>query len=131
MKGNTGDRHGRLALVLSVLVLVSAVAFAVVIGGGASASDADSTDFYVSSSGSDENDGSRANPFATLGKAYSTITSSGTIHLLSDITVTANLTMNSGKTVTIKETYIDSCAVTSLDNVPSNLRNGGLIVLKG
>ncbi len=36
----------------------------------------------------------------------------------------------SGKKVTIKETYIDSCVVNSLDDVPSNLRNGGLIVLK-
>ena len=36
-----------------------------------------------------------------------------------------------GKKVTIKETYIDSCSVSSLDNVPANLRNGGLIVLKG
>lgn len=35
----------------------------------------------------------------------------------------------SAKKVTIAETYIDSCVVTSLDNVPSNLRNGGLIIL--
>ena len=37
----------------------------------------------------------------------------------------------SGKKVTIKETYIDSCVVSSLDNVPANLRNGGLVILKG
>lgn len=36
----------------------------------------------------------------------------------------------SGKKVTIAETYIDSCVVTSLDNVPANLRNGGLVILK-
>ena len=36
----------------------------------------------------------------------------------------------SGKKVTIKETYIDTCAVSNLDDVPSNLRNGGLVVLK-
>lgn len=41
------------------------------------------------------------------------------------VTITA-----SGKKVTIKETYIDSCVVSSLDNVPTNLRNGGLIILK-
>ena len=41
------------------------------------------------------------------------------------VTITA-----SGKKVTVKETYVDSCVVTSLDNVPSNLRNGGLIILK-
>lgn len=37
----------------------------------------------------------------------------------------------SGKKVTIKETYVDSCVVSSLDNVPANLRNGGLVILKG
>lgn len=42
------------------------------------------------------------------------------------VTITA-----SGKKVTIKETYIDSCVVSSLDNVPENLRNGGLVILKG
>lgn len=42
------------------------------------------------------------------------------------VTITA-----SGKKVTIKETYIDSCVVSSLDNVPANLRNGGLVILKG
>ena len=42
------------------------------------------------------------------------------------VTITA-----SGKKVTIKETYVDSCVVSSLDNVPENLRNGGLVILKG
>lgn len=42
------------------------------------------------------------------------------------VTITA-----AGKKVTIKETYIDSCVVSSLDNVPANLRNGGLVILKG
>lgn len=43
------------------------------------------------------------------------------------ITVSAN---TSSDTITVAETYIDSCIVTSLDNVPSNLRDGGLIILK-
>ncbi len=34
------------------------------------------------------------------------------------------------KKITIAEQYVDSCVVTSLDNVPANLRNGGLIILK-
>ena len=34
------------------------------------------------------------------------------------------------KKVTITETYVDSCVVNSLDNIPANLRNGGLIILK-
>lgn len=33
--------------------------------------------------------------------------------------------------VTVEETYIDSCMVNSLDAVPANLRNGGLIILRG
>lgn len=37
----------------------------------------------------------------------------------------------SGKKVTIDEAYVDSCVVTSLDDVPANLRNGGLVILKG
>lgn len=41
------------------------------------------------------------------------------------VTITA-----SGKKVTIKETYIDSCVVSDLKNVPANLRNGGLIIFK-
>lgn len=36
----------------------------------------------------------------------------------------------SGTTVIIDENYIDSCIVSSLDDVPANLRNGGLIILK-
>ena len=32
--------------------------------------------------------------------------------------------------ITFSETYIDSCCVTSLDKVPANLRNGGLVILK-
>lgn len=33
--------------------------------------------------------------------------------------------------VTVEETYIDSCMVNSLDAVPANLRDGGLIILRG
>ena len=43
------------------------------------------------------------------------------------ITVTPD---EAGDKVTLQETYIDSCVVTSLDAVPANLRNGGLIILK-
>lgn len=41
------------------------------------------------------------------------------------VTLTVDAT---AKKVTLKETYIDSCVVQSLDNVPANLRDGGLIV---
>lgn len=34
------------------------------------------------------------------------------------------------KKLTIAETYVDCCVVSSLDDVPSNLRNGGLVILK-
>ena len=43
------------------------------------------------------------------------------------ITITPDAT---GDKVTFAETYVDSCVVTSLDSVPANLRNGGLIILK-
>lgn len=43
------------------------------------------------------------------------------------ITLTPDAT---AKKVTVAETYIDSCVVSDLDNVPANLRNGGLIILK-
>lgn len=33
--------------------------------------------------------------------------------------------------IIFSETYIDSCCVTSLDKVPANLRNGGLVIVKG
>ena len=36
----------------------------------------------------------------------------------------------SGKKVTVRETYIDSCVVSDLDSVPGNLRNGGLVILR-
>lgn len=43
----------------------------------------------------------------------------------------SGITLTPGtKSVTIAETYVDSCIVSSLDEVPSNLRNGGLIILK-
>lgn len=43
------------------------------------------------------------------------------------ITVTPD---ESGDKVTMSQTYIETCVVTSLDNVPANLRDGGLIILK-
>lgn len=42
------------------------------------------------------------------------------------ITITAD-----GKKVTVKETYLDCAVVSSLDNVPTNMRNGALVILKG
>ena len=71
------------------------------------------------------------NAFAKVTVGTTTLTASAkqdtlTIEAGEGVTITA-----SGKKVTIKETYIDSCVVSSLDNVPSNLRNGGLVILKG
>lgn len=71
--------------------------------------------------------------------AYSTIVAGGvslsaaspsdsvSIAAGSGITVTGSTA--SGNTVTVSETYIDTCVVSSLSSVPSNLRDGGLIVL--
>ena len=71
------------------------------------------------------------NTFAKVTVGTTTLTASAkqdtlTIEAGEGVTIEA-----SGKKVTIKETYIDSCVVSSLDNVPSNLRNGGLVILKG
>ena len=71
------------------------------------------------------------NAFAKVNVRTTTITASAKQDTLT-IAAGEGVTLSvSGKTVTIKETYIDSCAVSSLDNVPSNLRNGGLVILKG
>lgn len=70
------------------------------------------------------------NAFSKVTVGTTTITASAKQDTLT-IAAGEGVTLSvSGKTVTIKETYIDSCTVTSLDNVPANLRNGGLIVLK-
>lgn len=70
------------------------------------------------------------NAFAKVKVGETTLTASAKQDTLEieageGVTITA-----SGKKVTIKETYIDSCVVSTLDNVPANLRNGGLIILK-
>ena len=70
------------------------------------------------------------NAFAKVKVGTTTLTASAKQDTLEieageGVTITA-----SGKKVTIKETYVDSCVVTSLDNVPANLRNGGLVILK-
>lgn len=70
------------------------------------------------------------NAFAKVTVGTTTITASAkqdtlTIEAGDGVTISA-----SGKKVTIKETYIDSCVVSDLDSVPSNLRNGGLVILK-
>lgn len=71
------------------------------------------------------------NAFAKVKVGTTTLTASAKQDTLEieageGVTITA-----SGKKVTIKETYVDSCVVSSLDNVPANLRNGGLVILKG
>ena len=61
-------------------------------------------DLYVSSSGNDTTGyGTQAKPYATIGKAYDSASSSraATIHLLTNIDVVNNITMNSSKSITI------------------------------
>lgn len=58
------------------------------------------------------------------------VTATTTTDALTITTGDGITTKVSGKTVTLNETYIDSCIVSSLDDVPANLRNGGLIILK-
>ena len=73
-----------------VLTLIPLTAFA-----------AETTTVYVSSSGSDSGTGTAQSPFATVKKAYDSISGSGTICLLSDLTQNAAAELNADKTVTI------------------------------
>ncbi len=71
------------------------------------------------------------NAFAKVKVGTTTLTATAkqdTLEIEAGEGVTITVT---GKKVTIKETYADSCVVSSLDNVPANLRNGGLVILKG
>lgn len=71
------------------------------------------------------------NAFAKVAVGSATITASAvqdTVEFAAGDGVTLSA---SGKKVTIKESYIDVCTVSSLDEVPANLRNGGLIILQG
>ena len=52
--------------------------------------------------GHDENDGSIDSPFATIGKALTEVADEGSIILLSDVTLNAQLTINDLKSVTIQ-----------------------------
>ena len=72
------------------------------------------------------------NAFSTVKVGSVTIaadTTTDTLELAagSGITLTADA---AGDKVTVAETYIDSCVVTSIDKVPANLRNGGLVIVK-
>ena len=72
------------------------------------------------------------NAFAKVVVGNTTITAGAkqdtlTVEAGEGVTIVAD---SAGKKVTIKETYVDCCAVASLDKVPANLRNGGLIILK-
>ena len=70
------------------------------------------------------------NAFAKVKVGTTTLTASAKQDTL-EIEAGEGVTIEaSGKKVTIKETYIDSCVVSSLDSVPTNLRNGGLVILK-
>ena len=67
------------------------------------------------------------NKITVDGTAISATTTTDALTITTGDGITTTVT---GKTVTLNETYIDSCIVSSLDDVPANLRNGGLIILK-
>lgn len=72
------------------------------------------------------------NAFSKVKVGDTTVSSSATEDTLElsageGVTLTPDTT---NKKVTIAETYVDCCVVSSLDDVPSNLRNGGLVILK-
>ncbi len=72
------------------------------------------------------------NAYAKVKVGSTTLTASAvqdtlTIEAGEGVTLSVDAT---NKKVTLKETYIDSCVVSSLNDVPSNLRNGGIVILK-
>ncbi len=72
------------------------------------------------------------NAFAKVTVGSTTLTASAkqdtfTIEAGDGVTLKVDAT---AKKVTLSETYIDSCVVSSLDDVPANLRNGGIVILK-
>ena len=74
---------------------------------------ADGSAVYVSSDGNDTSgDGSEDKPYATISKAYTAVPDNGTIYLLSDVDVSAQITFGTAKTVTI--TSADSSNVKTM-----------------
>lgn len=70
------------------------------------------------------------NSFSTVKVGTTNMSSSSKTDTF-EIAAGDGITLTPGtKKVTITETYVDSCVVNSLDNIPANLRNGGLIILK-
>ena len=70
------------------------------------------------------------NSFSTVKVGSTNMASTGKTDTF-EIAAGDGITLTPGtKKVTITETYVDSCVVNSLDNIPANLRNGGLIILK-
>ena len=71
------------------------------------------------------------NAFSKVKVGTTTLSSSAKTDTL-ELAAGSGITMSaSGKKVTVAESYVDSCLVTSLDDVPANLRDGGIILLKG
>lgn len=71
------------------------------------------------------------NAFSKVTVGSTTITASSKTDTL-EIAAGDGITLSvSGKKVTVSETYLDCAVVSTLDKVPSNMRNGSLIILKG
>ena len=74
---------------------------------------ATATESYTSPLGNDSTgNGSQDSPYATIGKAYTEVASGGTIYLLSDVDVSAQITFGTNKTITI--TSADSSNVKTI-----------------
>lgn len=70
------------------------------------------------------------NAFSSIKVGNTTINSNAKTDSL-ELSAGSGITLTpENKKVIITETYVDSCVVNSLDNIPANLRNGGLIILK-
>ena len=79
-------------------------------------------------------DGTEASPYATISKAYSEVADNGTIYLLSDLDVSAKITFNHQKTVTItsadendKKTIYSKYNATGATDPVMNVTKGEII----
>ena len=99
LPSSLGGNMNNMIKATAVLAILVAVVGCFVIA--AEDSDADGTVVYVSASGDDSTgDGTKINPYATVKKAVETITSTGTVEVLS------NFTMNTSDIVTIQKGQI-------------------------
>lgn len=91
-----------------------------------------SKDYYVSSSGSDDNDGSYSSPFASISKAVDSMSlSEASIFVMTDLTMLAipgEIEIPSSKTVTLKK-YLSDVTITAASGKSHFKTNDSTLIL--